>query len=172
MSDETRGLDGCRTARVQQLAQCLLRRPPPLPTPQLPQCRLEIARAHRLKGGPALLKLLSEWPRGSAGGQCTSVTGLESCDGACSAGAPVQSLSKPRGLRTRQVPAHRTACALLRRQAQSAFNQHRGDLSTEASAEVLFAPPELIRNVIDCVSTSSIKNTILDAGVRGANSFL
>jgi len=62
---------------------------------------------------------------------------------------------------------------LLRRQARSAFNALRGEASSSGhEEELLFAPPDLIRNVIDCLSNSSIKDIVLDAGVRSGADFL
>jgi len=62
---------------------------------------------------------------------------------------------------------------LLRRQARSAFNALRGEESSSGhEEELLFSPPDLIRNVVDAVSNSSIKDVVLDAGVRGAVDFL
>jgi hypothetical protein len=63
---------------------------------------------------------------------------------------------------------------LLRRQARSAFNALRGEASPSGHEDevLLYAPPDLIRSVIDAVANSSIKEVVLDAGVRGGADFM
>ena len=60
--------------------------------------------------------------------------------------------------------------SLLRRQARSCFDQFT--TSNDAQKVLVFAPPEVISSVIEAVGKSSIKDIVIDSGVRRAVDFL
>jgi len=63
---------------------------------------------------------------------------------------------------------------LLRRQARSAFNALRNGYTSSGHEDdvLLYATPDLVRIIIDAFESSSIKEVVLDAGLRSAVDFL